>query len=222
MKQSIRTYSQNNELVSRRRKEIYMTAAKLFLKNGYQGTSMRTLAEAVGLSVAGLYYYIGTKDDIIHLIMEFTLDYEDKIIRSMQDIIKGLGTSEALEKSIKLFLESIDEIQDIHNFHNHIIASLPHEYREMLYNGQKRFVAFFEGLIRDGIEHGELEAESAELIAHNILLIAQGWANRRWFLRQRFTRGQYTRLEIEHILKSLQVQKPSGNNINEVAQSQLA
>ena len=80
MKKSIRTYSRNEELVSRRRREMYMTAAKLFLKNGYQGTSMRTLAEAVGLSVAGLYHYIGTKDDIIHLIMEFTLDYEDKII----------------------------------------------------------------------------------------------------------------------------------------------
>lgn len=222
MKQPIRTYSRNKELVSRRRKEMYMAAAKLFLKNGYQGTSMRTLAEAVGLSVAGLYHYIGTKDDIIHMIMEFTLDYEGKIIVSMQDIVKGLSTIEALEKSIKLFLESIDEMQDIHNLHNHIIASLPHEYREKLYNGQKRFVAFFESLIRGGIEHGEFETERADLIAHNILLLAQGWANRRWFLRQNFTREQYIQLEIEHILKSLQVQKPLGNDTSEAAQSQPA
>ena len=209
MKWKIRTYSRDVKLVKQRRKEIYMTAAKLFLKTGYQGTSMRKLAEAVGISVAGLYHYIGTKVDIVHMIIEFTIAHEDKVIEEIRNAIEGLSSSDALREAIKLYFKSVDEIQDIHNFHNHVIAALSQEYRQILYSGQERFVDIFKEIIQKGIESGEFAVDNAELLAHNILLLGQTWANRRWFLRKRYTLDQYIELQNKFILSSIKANKNS-------------
>jgi len=203
MKWNIRTYSHDAELVTQRRKEIYMTAAKLFLKSGYQGTSMRKLAEAVGMSVAGLYHYIGNKVDIIHMIIEFTIAHEDKVIKEIRNAIESLNPTEALPEAIRLYFKSVDEIQDIHNFHNHVIAALSQDYRKILYRGQERFVDLFMEIIEKGIERGEFALDDAELLAHNILMLGQTWANRRWFLRKRFTLNQYIQLQTEFILSPI-------------------
>src|SRR5512135_135339 len=49
----------------RRRHEIFGTSVKLFLKNGFQETSMREIAEEAGIGKSTLYDYFPTKDDIL-------------------------------------------------------------------------------------------------------------------------------------------------------------
>jgi len=64
----IRTLSQNNTLIEERRNHIINCAIKVFSSKGYRGTTMRALAKTCRMSEGGLYRYIGSKDDIIHLI----------------------------------------------------------------------------------------------------------------------------------------------------------
>jgi AcrR family transcriptional regulator len=45
-------------------------AARVFADKGYHSTTMRDLAAASGMSLAGMYYYVRGKDDLLALIQE--------------------------------------------------------------------------------------------------------------------------------------------------------
>ncbi len=53
-----------------RRAEILRAAQRLFLEEGFEHTTMRRLAAAVGVSATALYVYFPDKDAILHAIAE--------------------------------------------------------------------------------------------------------------------------------------------------------
>ena len=57
-----------------KRQEIIDIAASLFARNGYAGTGMIELGEAVGLKKGALYYYIESKENLLVQIQERVLD----------------------------------------------------------------------------------------------------------------------------------------------------
>jgi AcrR family transcriptional regulator len=55
---------------SARRAQITARAALILQRHGYAGASMQQIADAVGLSKASLYYYVGSKDDLLFAVLE--------------------------------------------------------------------------------------------------------------------------------------------------------
>jgi AcrR family transcriptional regulator len=53
---------------------IYRVAAEVMCQKGYEGTSMNDIADAVGLTKAGLYHYIRGKEDLLFQIMSYGMD----------------------------------------------------------------------------------------------------------------------------------------------------
>ena len=47
---------------------LLAVAARVFAERGYDSTSMRDLARASGVSLAGLYYYVQSKEELLFLI----------------------------------------------------------------------------------------------------------------------------------------------------------
>lgn len=58
-----------------KREEILKAALELIAKEGFRGTSVRAIADAVGLSPAGLLHYFGSKEELFVAI----LDARDKV-----------------------------------------------------------------------------------------------------------------------------------------------
>jgi AcrR family transcriptional regulator len=50
--------------------DLLKTAAKIFADKGFHRTSVRDIARATGMSLAGLYYYFRTKEELLYLIQE--------------------------------------------------------------------------------------------------------------------------------------------------------
>ncbi|OUC78094.1 TetR/AcrR family transcriptional regulator [Gordonia lacunae] len=61
-----RESSKRREMVEN---EIYETAARLFADNGYAGTNLGDIADAVGLNRGSLYYYVKRKDDLLAILV---------------------------------------------------------------------------------------------------------------------------------------------------------
>ena len=50
--------------------KILKTAAKIFAEKGFHKTSVRDISRATRMSLAGLYYYFTTKEELLYLIQE--------------------------------------------------------------------------------------------------------------------------------------------------------
>jgi AcrR family transcriptional regulator len=61
-----------------KREEILRTALDVIARNGYRGTSVRELADAVGLSQAGLLHYFSSKEELFEEVLRLrdTVDGE--------------------------------------------------------------------------------------------------------------------------------------------------
>ncbi len=58
------------------RSRVQEVALELFAEHGYEKTSLREIAERLGVTKAALYYHFKSKEDIVH---SFTDDYFDEI-----------------------------------------------------------------------------------------------------------------------------------------------
>ena len=47
-------------------------ATEVFCEKGYEGASMRDLSRASGMSLAGMYHYFKSKDELLYLIQKHT------------------------------------------------------------------------------------------------------------------------------------------------------
>lgn len=71
---------------------LLMKAAALIARKGFEATSMRDLGKAMGGSLAGLYHYFSSKEDLL-----FQLQYRTfmSLLESQQQVAATSGTPEA-------------------------------------------------------------------------------------------------------------------------------
>jgi AcrR family transcriptional regulator len=60
--------------LNNRRAEICRTAAQIIRERGYDATSVKDIARALGMTKAGLYHYISGKEALLFDIMNFGMD----------------------------------------------------------------------------------------------------------------------------------------------------
>lgn len=106
------------------REEILSAALKLFQQKGYTNTSMDDVADAVGLTKGGLYYYVDKKEDLLRQIHDQLLDnFMIRItstIEGIQDPMERLTawirTHTTIIKDyqfhIKVFFTEIDQLSE--------------------------------------------------------------------------------------------------------------
>jgi AcrR family transcriptional regulator len=67
--------------------EIYRVAAQIICEKGYDATSMSEIADAVGITKAGVYHHVPGKRDLLFAIMSYGLDsLENEVITPAQAI----------------------------------------------------------------------------------------------------------------------------------------
>lgn len=198
----IRTYSNDEVLVRERRLRIMECAIKLFLEKGYKGTTTREIAKACGMSEGSLYRYIGSKDDILHLIC-MARARGAEILEAFLHQLGNVSPTETLKNCINVCFMWADDSRDYNLFFNREIRHFSLEDRRLLLEDQTAIVRFFERLLIEGVNAGEFQMDSPLLVAHDILMKIHDWGLRRWFLRQHFTLEEYARLQTDLILKAI-------------------
>lgn len=66
---------------------LLSAAARVFAQHGYHQTSMRDLARASGISLAGVYYYVQSKEEILFLIQS---RHFEAVIAGMRHALAGI------------------------------------------------------------------------------------------------------------------------------------
>jgi AcrR family transcriptional regulator len=78
------------------RARVQKVALELFAEQGYEKTSLREIAERLGVTKAALYYHFKSKEDIVH---SFTDDYFAEI-DALLEWAKDLPRSEQAQREI--------------------------------------------------------------------------------------------------------------------------
>jgi AcrR family transcriptional regulator len=78
------------------RAQVQQVALELFAEQGYEKTSLREIAERLGVTKAALYYHFKSKEDIVH---SFTDDYFGEI-DDLLDWAKDQPRDEAAQREI--------------------------------------------------------------------------------------------------------------------------
>ena len=92
-------------LIINRKEQITETAAKLFRKNGYIGTTMRDLAAELGIEAASIYHHVKSKEELLETIC---FDMANKFILNAKEVNDiYFNAEEKLRLAIKLHIETI-------------------------------------------------------------------------------------------------------------------
>jgi TetR/AcrR family transcriptional regulator, cholesterol catabolism regulator len=69
-------------------RKLLEVAIELFSSGGFQGTSIRDVAKALGMTMSSIYYYFGNKDGLLLAILEYSYSSLLKTLRGVceQDI----------------------------------------------------------------------------------------------------------------------------------------
>jgi len=177
--------------------------APLFVKKGYGQTSIREIAQACGMSMGHLYYYIGGKEDVLQIMMDYDLHLYSDFIKQIVISFESLRPTEALIKTVDQFIRATDAASDFTLFFYQETKNLQAEARKIIMDREKGLVAEFEKLLRRGCYSGEFKIDNIPLAANNIVITGHMWALRRWLMRKTCSLDDYIRTQTDNILKSI-------------------
>src|SRR6516165_6164376 len=125
---------------------ICRIAARVFFEKGYDGASMQDIAGAVGLTKAGLYHHVGSKDRLLFEIMNYGMD----ILReTVVDRVKFIAEPrERLRQTIIGHIHLIVRARDLElTVILHENRSLKRALRRKINARKKEYIQMLEGLI---------------------------------------------------------------------------
>lgn len=169
----------NAELVAERHERLAQSALELFLTKGFHKTSIREIAEAAGWQMGTLYLYISQKEDVLFLILRAIMaDLTDGLFNIQQRD----SARDTLKDAIEYLFRAADKREGELKLMYRESRSLLTEHLEELKRAELRDREFYCEIIRRGIEQGEFRNVRPDLFAHNIVVLAHGWALKNWAL----------------------------------------
>lgn len=201
----IRASSSDHGLVARRREHIAQCATRVFVENGYERTTVDEIADACAMSKGNLYNYVGSKEDILFLVIDRRLYKTTEFVEGFLSRFGNVSPTRALREFIRVYYQAVDELSDITLFLYQETKYLSGSGRRRIVKSAACDVAVCERLLRRGIEAGEFRVDNPTLEAHRIIVLGHMWALRRWFLRKTCTLQEYIREQTESVLKTILV-----------------
>jgi AcrR family transcriptional regulator len=133
---------------------IYRVAAEVMCRKGYEATSMNDIAEAVGLTKAGIYYYIRRKEQLLFEIMNFAMDMvEEDVVAPAREIADA---EERLHTIIDRHTKRILEVGGSVTILLEEMPALTRAHRRTLRNRKRAYFEFFRQTLEQLAAEGKL------------------------------------------------------------------
>jgi TetR/AcrR family transcriptional regulator, cholesterol catabolism regulator len=209
-KPNIRSYSNNTDLIDERRAYIAKCTTPLLIKQGYDRTTIRDIAKACKMSMGHLYYYIGSKEDIFQIVIDYDTRFFTNVGKSAKRY-DSLTPTKALAKVIDEYFHSMVEAAPYTGFYYQEWSNLGPELRQRIHLRESLLIKEFENLLRRGCEAGEFKIPNLTVAANNIIMLGHMWVLRKRFMERGFPLDDYIRCETELILRSISAIPPKAS-----------
>jgi len=178
------------EATPARTADVFRAAAELMVEKGYGGTSIGDIAQAVGMTKAGLYHHISGKQDMLYQILNHAMDELERVVSTPVRLIED--PEERLRHLIRLHIQGSIE-------HGLVFTVLMSEINHLAPAHQKEIrgrIEEYHALIRETLQeldgNGRLRSLDVNIATMHIMKTITGVA--RW-KPQDFTR------DMDHLVK---------------------
>ena len=184
---------------------IRHAAVDLFYKHGYQTTTLRGIAEVVGIQVGSLYNHIPSKETLLYSIMS----------QVMHDLLASL------DRALEPYTEPVDRLRAAVECHvmfhaerakevfvgNSELRSLSKANRRAVVGLRDRYEATFLQILEQGAEAGVFYFADAKLLTYAI--VATGTQVSSWYRpRGRLSLRQIASVYSDFVLRGLTNKEP--------------
>jgi AcrR family transcriptional regulator len=156
---------------SQQRDRVLRAAAHCFNRKGYSGTSLKDVANMLGLTDPALYYYVRNKEELVYLCYVRAADIgREAMQQAMADGKTGL---EQVRLYLRYHIESmVGERGPIAIMSE--IPSLKPEHRDEVLELSRRHSSAFEAMLERGIADGSI-AECNVRMTGNAIMGSINW-----------------------------------------------
>jgi AcrR family transcriptional regulator len=168
---------QRSMLAALSRVTVIDTACELFAERGYRGTSMKDVAETLGVRASSLYNHVTSKQDMLFAIMDKAMD---RALNAQEEALAGVedvsGQLRAATESLVLdFLRNPAEVTVC----NTEVRSLDPANRDAIVAKRDRYASRVRAIIAQGCRSGRFETGNPQLAAFAVLEMGNGAKS--WF-----------------------------------------
>jgi AcrR family transcriptional regulator len=146
-----------------REDQVRAAALRLFKEKGYHATSMRDIAEAVGINKGSLYSYIKSKEDLLIPVFE---QAQGVLVREIEQITADTSTSptERLKRAIHAHVTAVADNLDVLTVYLSEWRQLATESLATNRYQRERYAAMFHEILRDGMAAGEFRQMDTRIV----------------------------------------------------------
>jgi AcrR family transcriptional regulator len=146
--------------IHRRQQDILKVAARMFAERGYERTTLEMIADELGLSKPGLYYYVKSKEDVLaHIFQEI---FQSILERVQTDISPHLSPQERLQHLIIAYVTHAciyPEGRILFLYESYLLSVCNPELLDL----RNRYQRQVEDAISEGIQQGIFRVSDAKL-----------------------------------------------------------
>ncbi len=183
-------------------REICKVAARVFYEKGYDGASMQDIADAVGLTKAGLYHHVSSKDMLLFEIMNYGMDILDETVLAKVKQIQD--PRERLRRTIIGHIDLVVRARDME------ITVILHENRSLKgalrkkINARKRaYIEYLEDLIAQVQEQSGMPPKLPPHIAAFAVLGMINWLYQWYHMEGTVTQEEITSAYVDFFFRGL-------------------
>jgi TetR/AcrR family transcriptional regulator, cholesterol catabolism regulator len=203
-KKQISTKTKNPRIVKEKQELIIKVASELFSKKGYHRASLRDISAASGINLGYIYNYISSKDDILYLFYQIFQEKWSHLYENLSES-KDENPIDQLKNLIESMLQIMHELND---FLLAMYTESRHLKKESLHSvlqEESKMIRQLEELIVRGVNQGFFETEDTFFSANIIQYLIHIYPLKRWNLKHRYSKEQFSELLINHIFSILKV-----------------
>lgn len=177
---------------SAKRAELLRIAARLFKEQGFQATKLADIGREAGLDRATVYYYVGSKEELLQETVEGGLDANIAKARALADD-PSLRAIDRLHEIFVTLMTSYEEdypatfvyIQE----QMHQVEAQETAWAQEIIKKTRAFDKTLLGFIRAAINEGDLRDDIPPRLVENALFGMLNWTHR-WFIPGRGMTGR--------------------------------
>jgi AcrR family transcriptional regulator len=153
------------------RERVLGAAAKIFAERGYAGTTMRAVADRVGLQAASIYYHYRSKEDLIEAVIGTALIGVSHDVRlAVASLPPGASGRERIDSAISAHLTSVLTFGDYALASRRVLGQVPAHVRRKQIALRDAYSDFWLELLATAHEAGELRADLDLHLARTFIL----------------------------------------------------